>query len=241
MPCPLIQRPESSSGSSFAIRARGKSSTPGNSLPTKKRSTTILPMAMNRITKLSSKYSPREKRRSDRFLCARKSERRCPFMGNARIFRKLALLLLAASALAAAAAYRVIKRIPIPGDYGWDYVTADSEARRLYVPHGIEVVVLDLDSGAIAGKIAVGKGVHGVAIARELGRGFISATDPGSVTIFDRKTLAIIDKIRVGDDPNGIIYDPSTKRVFSADRGSQRLTAIDAATGKIAGAATNLA
>lgn len=161
-------------------------------------------------------------------------------MGNARIFRKLALLLLAASALAAAAAYRVIKRIPIPGDYGWDYVTADSEARRLYVPHGIEVVVLDLDSGAIAGKIAVGKGVHGVAIARELGRGFISATDPGSVTIFDRKTLAIIDKIRVGDDPNGIIYDPSTKRVFSADRGSQRLTAIDAATGKIAGAATNL-
>lgn len=143
------------------------------------------------------------------------------------------LLLGATSALAAAPAYHVIKRIPIPGDYGWDYVTADTQGRRLYVPHGVEVVVLSLDSGAIVGKISVDKGVHGVAIARGFGRGFISATDPGSVTIFDLKTLATIRKIRVGDDPNGIIYDSHTKRVFSADRGSKRLTAIDAATGKI--------
>ena len=151
------------------------------------------------------------------------------------------LFLAAACALAAAAAgYHIVARIPIAGDTGWDYVTADSDARRLYVPHGVEVVVLDLDSGAVAGKIPVGRGAHGVAIAREFGRGFISATDPGSVTIFDLKTLAIIDKIRVGDDPNGIIYDPKTKRVFSADRGSQRLTAIDAKAGKIAGQAGNL-
>jgi len=144
------------------------------------------------------------------------------------------------SAVAAASGYHVIKRIPIPGDTGWDYVTADSEGRRLYVPHGIEVVVLDLDSGSIIGKITGLKGVHGVAIAREFGRGFISASDPGSVTIFDLKNLAVIGKLRVGDDPNGIIYDSATQRVFTADRGSQRVTAIDAKTGKIAGSIDDL-
>jgi YVTN family beta-propeller protein len=143
----------------------------------------------------------------------------------------VAVLLLAL----AADNYHVIKRIPIPGDSGWDYITADTEGRRLYVPHGTEVVVLDLDSGAITGRIPNQSGLHGVAVAREFGRGFISATDPGSVTVFDLKTLAVIDKVRVGDDPNGITYDPKTKRVFSADRGSKRLTAIDAKTGKVAG------
>jgi DNA-binding beta-propeller fold protein YncE len=133
----------------------------------------------------------------------------------------------------AAAGYRVVKRIPVAGDTGWDYITADTDGRRLYVPHGIEVVVLDLDTGATVGKITGQKGLHGVAVSRDVGRGFISATDPGSVTIFDLKTLAVIEKVRIGDDPNGIIYDPKTKRVFSADRGSKRVTAIDATTGKI--------
>jgi DNA-binding beta-propeller fold protein YncE/mono/diheme cytochrome c family protein len=144
------------------------------------------------------------------------------------------------STVATASGYHVIKRIPISGDTGWDYITADSEGRRLYVPHGTEVVVLDLDSGAIVGKVVGLKGVHGVAIAREFGRGFISASDPGSVAIFDLKTLTVIDKLRVGDDPNGIIYDPKTRRVFTADRGSMRVTAIDAKTGMIAGTIENL-
>src|SRR5207248_1952343 len=69
---------------------------------------------------------------------------------------------------------------------------------------------------------------------------FISASDPGSVTIFDLKTLAVIDKVRVGDDPNGITYDPKTHRIFSADRGSKRMTAIDAKTGKIAATTEDL-
>ena len=134
----------------------------------------------------------------------------------------------------------MIKRIPIPGDTGWDYITADTEGRRLYVPHGIEVVVLDLDSGAVVGKVTGLKGAHGVAVAHEFGRGFVDSTDPGSVTIFDLKTLAVIDKLRVGDDPNGIIYNAKTKRVFTADRGSKRLTAIDAETGKIVGTIEDL-
>ena len=138
--------------------------------------------------------------------------------------------------MAATGKYHAVKRIPIGGDTGWDYVTADSASRRLYVPHGTEVVVLDLDSGATVGKITGLKGAHGVAVAPEFGRGFADATDPGSVTIFDLKTLAVIDKVRVGDDPNGIIYDAKLKLVFTADRGSKRLTAIDAKAGKIAGA-----
>lgn len=150
------------------------------------------------------------------------------------------MLLSASLTLAAAAGgYHVIKKIPIPGDYGWDYLTADSEARRLYVSHDREVVVLDLDSGAVIGKIP-GSDVHGIAVVRELGRGFISCSDPGSVIIFDLKTLAVIDKVPVGADPNGIIFDRRTGRIFTADRGSKRVTAIDAKTGKIAGTVEGL-
>lgn len=161
--------------------------------------------------------------------------------GSTSIF--VAILILSALSLHTAAqtgSYHVIKRIPIPGDTGWDYITADSVGRRLYVPHGVEVVVLDLDSGSIVGKVTGLKGAHGVAVAPEFGRGFVDATDPGSVTIFDLKTFTAIDKLRVGDDPNGIIYDGKTKLVFTADRGSKRLTATDAKDGKVAGTIENL-
>src|SRR5476649_1577143 len=115
--------------------------------------------------------------------------------------RKLLLrgLLVGGIALAVVAAgraadgYHVTKRISIPGGTGWDYITADTDGRRLYVPHGVEVVVLDLDTGATVGKITGQRGLHGVAVARDVGHGFISASDPGSVTIFDLKTLAVID------------------------------------------------
>ena len=152
------------------------------------------------------------------------------------------LLILAGFAIAMRAdgAYHLIKKIPIPGDGGWDYVAADSDARRLYVSHDTEIVVLDLDSGAIVGKITGGPDMHGAAIASEFRRGFISESNPGSVVIFDLKTLAKIGEVRVGDDPNGIIYDHLTKRIFTADRGSKRITAIDAKTGTIAGTIENL-
>jgi hypothetical protein len=139
----------------------------------------------------------------------------------------------------AASPYHLIKRIPVPGDYGWDYLTADSEGRRLYISHDREVVVLDLDAGTVLGRIP-GTRIHGIAIARDLGRGFISCSDPGSVIIFDLKTLAVVDRVIVGEDPNGIIFDKKAERVFTADRGSKRLIAIDAKTGKVAGAVENL-
>ena len=152
----------------------------------------------------------------------------------------LLLIFPASQSQAADSAYRVLRKIAIGGEGGWDYLTADSQDRRLYVSHGKEMVVIDLESDKVVGRITGFEDVHGTAIAREFGRGFISASDPGSVTIFDLKTLAVLEKVRAGDDPNGIIYDPHTKRVFSADRGSKRLTAIDAKTGKIAGAVNDL-
>jgi DNA-binding beta-propeller fold protein YncE len=144
-----------------------------------------------------------------------------------------------AAMLGAPGGRHLIRKIPVPGDYGWDYLTADTEGRRLYVSHDREVVVLDLDSGAIIGKIP-GSDVHGIAVVRDLGRGFISATDPGSVTIFDLKTLAVIGKVAVGDDPNAIFYDRKTKRVFTIDRGSKRVTAIDPKIGKVVGTVEGL-
>lgn len=152
----------------------------------------------------------------------------------------VALLALCAIAMGAAGGYHVIKKIPIPGDGGWDYVAADTAARRLYVSHDTEIVVLDLDTNAIVGKISGGPNMHGAAIASEFGRGYISVSNPGSIVIFDLKTLAKIGEVRVGDDPNGIIYDPYTKRIYSADRGSKRLTAIDARTSAIDGTIDNL-
>src|ERR1700688_3293713 len=104
------------------------------------------------------------------------------------------LLIGIGATLAAQGGRHLIKKIPIPGDYGWDYLTADTEGRRLYVSHDREVVVLDLDSGTIIGKIP-GKNVHGIAIAKNLGRGFISSSGPGSVIIFDLKTLSVISEV----------------------------------------------
>jgi len=138
------------------------------------------------------------------------------------------------SLLLGAESYRIEKQIPIPGDYGWDYLTADSEGRRLYVSHDREVVVLNLDTLAIVGKIP-GKSIHGIAIARELSKGFISSGVPGSVIVFDLASLKVITEIPVGADPNVILFDTKTQRVFTADRGSKRVTAIDAKTNKVAG------
>ena len=162
-----------------------------------------------------------------------------PGKGPSKPLKLTPVIILLSAGLAAAGGRHVIRKIPVPGDYGWDYLTADSEGRRLYVSHDREVVVLDLDSLAIVGKIP-GSDVHGIALVRELGRGFISASDPGSVTIFDLKTLAVIDKVPVGADPNAILFDRKTQRIFTIDRGSKQVTAIDPRTGKVTGKVENL-
>jgi DNA-binding beta-propeller fold protein YncE len=143
---------------------------------------------------------------------------------------------LAALALAASApGYHVLTTFKVGGDGGWDYLNADADARRLYISRGTHVMVLDADSGKTVGDIPDTPGVHGIALAPELGKGFTSNGREGTVSIFDIKTLAPGNKVKVGENPDAILYDPATKRVFTFNGRSQDSTAIDAATGKVLG------
>jgi DNA-binding beta-propeller fold protein YncE len=135
----------------------------------------------------------------------------------------------------AADSYQVTKKIPIPGQGSWDYLTVDESGRRLYVSHGTQVEVLDVDSHAIVGQIPDTPGVHGIAIVSESGRGFVSDGQSGMVTIFDLKTLKTTGDVPAGKKPDAIIYDPATARVFAFNGGSGSATAIDAASGKVVG------
>ena len=131
--------------------------------------------------------------------------------------------------------YKVETRYPVPGGGGFDYVTIDSAARRLYVTHGTQVDVLDPDNGKLIGTIADTPGVHGVALAAEFKHGFTSNGRENKVSMFDPSTLQLINKIDVGKGPDGIYYDPSSKRVFTNNHGSHDVTAIDAKTGQVVG------
>jgi YVTN family beta-propeller protein len=131
--------------------------------------------------------------------------------------------------------YQITKKIPLSGQGGWDYLAVDEGARRLYVSHGTQVEVLDVDSGVLVGKIENTPGVHGVAIAPELGRGFVSNGQAATVTIFELKTLKKIGDAPTGKKPDAILYDPATSRVFAFNGGSNSATVIDAKDGKVVG------
>jgi DNA-binding beta-propeller fold protein YncE len=131
--------------------------------------------------------------------------------------------------------YKVVGRYPIGGTGGFDYIAIDSSTRRLYVSHATQVEVLDADSGKIVGTIPDTPGVHGAAIASPFKHGFTSNGRENKVSMFDSTTLALIKKIDVGKGPDGIYYEPKTKRVFTNNHGSHDITAIDAATGEVVG------
>jgi len=148
----------------------------------------------------------------------------------------MAALLLAAAAVAAAGpGYHIIATYKLGGDGGWDYLTVDAAARRLYISRATHVMVVDADSGKSVGDIADTPGVHGIALAPELGRGFVSNGREGTVSIFDPKTLATSGKVKVGDNPDAIVYDSATRRVFAFNGRSQDATAFDAAKGTVLG------
>ena len=149
----------------------------------------------------------------------------------------LVTLILAGSAVAASGpGYHVVKTFKLGGEGGWDYLLADPEMHRLYISRGTHVVVIDADTGKSVGDIADTPGVHGIALAPDLGRGFTSNGQEGTVSIFDIKTLATSNKVKVGgENPDAILYDPASKRVFTFNGRSHDSTAIDAATGKIVG------
>ena len=131
--------------------------------------------------------------------------------------------------------YKVETRYSVPGNGGFDYVTIDSAARRLYLSHGTQVDVIDPDNGKLIGTIADTPGVHGIALASEFKHGFTSNGRENKVSMFDPTTLELISKIEVGKGPDGIYYDAGTKRVFTNNHGSHDISAIDAKTGNVVG------
>jgi YVTN family beta-propeller protein len=141
----------------------------------------------------------------------------------------------AALCLQGATNYKLAGRFPVPGDGGFDYVSIDSAARRLYVSHGTQVDVVDADTGKLVGSITDTPGVHGAAIAPEFHHGFTSNGRENKVSMFDTTTLKLIKKIDVGQGPDGIYYDPHTRRVFTNNHGSHNVSAINAETGEVVG------
>ncbi len=133
----------------------------------------------------------------------------------------------------AAPAYHLVREIPIAGDTGWDYLSIDSEARRLYVTHGTHIVVVDLDSDAVVGDIADTPGVHGFAIAHRLGKGFSSNGAESKVSIVDLKTLATSMKVDTAAGPDAIIYEPGREEIYAFDGKAHSATIIAATSGKV--------
>ena len=132
--------------------------------------------------------------------------------------------------------YRIVNKIHIDGNGGWDYITMDEAASRLYVSHGNEMNVVDITTNKVIGTIPDTKGVHGIALAKDLDKGFISNGRDTSVTIIDLKTLKFIAKVKVtGNNPDAIIYDPLSHKVFTFNGRSSNSTVIDAKTNKVIG------
>jgi DNA-binding beta-propeller fold protein YncE len=145
----------------------------------------------------------------------------------------LVVLLAAATAFAAPPTYKVVSKIKIGGAARWDYAFLDSENHRLYVSHGTQTEVIDTATDKLVGTIPDTKGVHGIAIANDLGKGFTSDGIDNDVTVFDIKTLKVLSKVKTGQNPDAIIYEPVTHRVFTFNGRSSDATAIDAKTGDV--------
>jgi DNA-binding beta-propeller fold protein YncE len=141
----------------------------------------------------------------------------------------------AALLMQGATSYSVVGHYPVGGTGGFDYVTLDESARKIYLSHATQVDVVDADSGKMVGTIPDTPGVHGVAIASEFKHGFTSNGREDKVSMFDPADLHLIKKIDVGKGPDGIYYDPKTKRVFTNNHGTHDVTAIDAKTGDVVG------
>ena len=135
--------------------------------------------------------------------------------------------------------YRVIRSITLGGEGGWDYVTVDPDAKRIYIPRSTHVMVLDEDSGKLIGDIQGMNELHGVAVAQEFNRGFVTGNkseQEGTIYIFDLKTLKLTSSLKSGSiDTDSLIYDPGTKHVFVNNGDGASLTVVDAATEKVVG------
>ena len=148
-----------------------------------------------------------------------------------------ALLLNALSAAAQAAPqYRLTQEVKLPGDGGWDDLTFDDAGHRLFIAHGTQVQVVDTDKLTLAGAIDDTPGVHGIALAGDVGHGYISAGRSGAIVVFDLKSLARLKEIKAtGENPDAILYDSATHRVFSFNGRGRNATVIDVKTDEVIG------
>jgi DNA-binding beta-propeller fold protein YncE len=135
--------------------------------------------------------------------------------------------------------YHIVRTIKLGGAGEWDYVTVDSDAKRIYIPRSTHIMVVDEDSGKLVGDIQGMNILHGVAVAQEFNRGFVTGNkseQEGNVYIFDLKTLKLTNTIKTGSiDSDSLMYDPDTKRVFVNNGDGALLTVVDAATEKVVG------
>jgi DNA-binding beta-propeller fold protein YncE len=131
--------------------------------------------------------------------------------------------------------YKVLKKIPVGGEGGWDYLTMDAAGRRLYIARANRVTVVDVDEGKVVGEVANTPGIHGVALDLKRKKGYTSNGGDATVTIFDLETLKELARPKVGMRPDAIIYDPASDRVFTFNAGSSDTTAISAETGNVDG------
>jgi YVTN family beta-propeller protein len=168
-------------------------------------------------------------------------------MKKSSAFICAATLILAASGSHAATGYHLIKSIPIPGDWTWDYIGMDSAHRHVLVSHGPQLEVLNADTYQIDGKIVAPDAdfskpetlalmdVRGGAAAEDIGRGFVPNARDGSVSIFDLNTLKVLATVKVGDNPDGYLYDPATQRGFTFSNRVKGAVAVDLRNAKMAG------
>jgi DNA-binding beta-propeller fold protein YncE len=147
----------------------------------------------------------------------------------------LCCLALGSMAYAAEPGYHVVKKLHLGGEGRWDYPTVDSATRRLYLSRSTHVMVVDIDSDKVVGDIPGTSGVHGIAVAPQLNRGFTSNGQSNTSTIFDLKTLKVLGQVKTGEHPDAIVYDPATRRVFTFNGRSKDATVYDASSGKVVG------
>ncbi|MGD0929324.1 MAG: YncE family protein [Candidatus Korobacteraceae bacterium] len=147
----------------------------------------------------------------------------------------VAALVLTAVPASAQKQFKVSERVKLGGEGGWDYLTYDQDGQRLFITRGSHVMVVDTKTLKVAGDIPDLSGIHGVALAPELNRGFVSNGGDDTVTIFDLKTLNKLNSVKVGTRPDAILYDPFSKRLFTFNARSQDSTVIDAAGAKVVG------
>lgn len=141
----------------------------------------------------------------------------------------------AADDAAGASGYHLLKTIPVPGDTFWDYVKFQSSTSRLFISHGTHVDVLNVETGKLVGTIGGMEGIHGIVLAPEFNKGFVTDGEAAKVWFFNLKTLKVTGSAPADKDADGEVYDPASKRVFTMNGDSHTSTVIDAKTGRVVG------